>query len=100
MKDHLRTLLVFVVLGIAAWKLYSDYIVAPQHTAVNVPVAIPLIEIKTSRALPVNHNTCDGSKYCSEMHSGEEAAFFIKNCPDTEMHADDEGIPCENDPRF
>jgi hypothetical protein len=38
---------------------------------------------------------CDGRTYCSQMASCEEATFFIKNCPDTKMGGDMDGIPCE-----
>jgi hypothetical protein len=39
---------------------------------------------------------CDGRTYCSQMASCEEATFFIKNCPDTKMDGDMDGIPCES----
>lgn len=38
---------------------------------------------------------CDGRKHCSQMSSCEEAKFFLKNCPDTQMDGDHDGIPCE-----
>jgi cold shock CspA family protein len=38
---------------------------------------------------------CDGRKRCSQMTSCEEATFFLKNCPGTEMDGDRDGIPCE-----
>jgi hypothetical protein len=43
---------------------------------------------------------CDGRVYCSQMTSRAEAEFFIKNCPNTKMDGDRDGIPCENDSRF
>jgi hypothetical protein len=43
---------------------------------------------------------CDGRQYCSQMTSREEAEFFIKNCPNTKMDGDKDGLPCENDSRF
>lgn len=39
--------------------------------------------------------SCDGRRYCSEMHSCAEAQFFLRNCPGTEMDGDDDGRPCE-----
>ncbi|MBH2030083.1 MAG: cold shock domain-containing protein [Moraxellaceae bacterium] len=44
--------------------------------------------------------SCDGRKHCSQMHSREEAIFFLKNCPNTKMDGDSDGIPCENDSRW
>jgi len=38
---------------------------------------------------------CDGRTHCSQMHSCEEATFFINNCPGTEMDGDHDGVPCE-----
>jgi len=43
---------------------------------------------------------CDGRQHCSQMNSLEEAEFFIKNCPNTKMDGDHDGIPCENDSRW
>jgi cold shock CspA family protein len=38
---------------------------------------------------------CDGRKFCSQMQSCEEATFFLKNCPGTQMDGDNDGVPCE-----
>lgn len=38
---------------------------------------------------------CDGRTHCSQMTSCEEAKFFLKNCPGTQMDGDNDGIPCE-----
>jgi cold shock CspA family protein len=47
------------------------------------------------------HNfTCDGRQHCSQMTSRAEAVFFIRNCPNTKMDGDNDGVPCENDSRF
>ncbi len=43
---------------------------------------------------------CDGRQHCSQMHSRAEAEYFLRNCPDTKMDGDYDGIPCENDSRF
>jgi len=43
---------------------------------------------------------CDGRQYCSQMTSRAEAEFFLKNCPNTKMDGDKDGVPCENDSRF
>ncbi|QSX36722.1 excalibur calcium-binding domain-containing protein [Shewanella sedimentimangrovi] len=39
--------------------------------------------------------TCDGRQHCSQMRSFAEAEFFLKNCPNTKMDGDHDGIPCE-----
>lgn len=43
---------------------------------------------------------CDGRQHCSQMTSRAEAEFFNRNCPNTKMDGDHDGIPCENDSRW
>lgn len=53
---------------------------------------------KTKSDAPVKakiHFKCDGRQYCSQMHSYEEAKFFLRSCPNTKMDGDGDGIPCE-----
>lgn len=38
---------------------------------------------------------CDGRTHCSQMTSCEEAKYFLRNCPGTQMDGDGDGIPCE-----
>ena len=38
---------------------------------------------------------CDGRTHCSQMHSCEEATWFLNHCPGTKMDGDGDGIPCE-----
>jgi hypothetical protein len=47
----------------------------------------PLVEPKSYQ--------CDGRTRCPQMTSCDEAIFFIRNCPNTEMDGDDDGTPCE-----
>ena len=39
---------------------------------------------------------CDGRIHCSQMTSCAEATYFIRNCPDTRMDGDRDGVPCES----
>lgn len=39
--------------------------------------------------------SCDGRTMCSQMHSCKEAEYFIRNCPNTQMDGDNDGVPCE-----
>lgn len=50
----------------------------------------------TSVAAEANHFQCDGRTYCSQMTSCAEATFFLRNCPNTEMDGDGDGVPCES----
>jgi len=38
---------------------------------------------------------CDGRRYCSQMTSCAEANYFSRNCPNTKMDGNNDGIPCE-----
>lgn len=38
---------------------------------------------------------CDGRTHCSQMSSYEEALFFLRNCPGTQMDGNNDGEPCE-----
>lgn len=38
---------------------------------------------------------CDGRTKCSQMTSCEEAVYFLKHCPGTQMDGDHDGEPCE-----
>ncbi|ALG67351.1 cold shock domain-containing protein [Beggiatoa leptomitoformis] len=48
-------------------------------------------------AKPKSNNTysCDGRIHCSQMKSCEEAVFFLRNCPNTQMDGNNDGVPCE-----
>ena len=38
---------------------------------------------------------CDGRTHCSQMTSCAEATYFLRNCPNTKMDGDGDGVPCE-----
>ncbi|MDP2005588.1 MAG: thermonuclease family protein [Rubrivivax sp.] len=39
---------------------------------------------------------CDGRQHCSQMHSCDEARYFLAHCPGVKMDGDHDGIPCED----
>jgi hypothetical protein len=39
---------------------------------------------------------CDGRTRCPEMHSCDEARWFLQHCPGTKMDGDGDGDPCED----
>ena len=39
--------------------------------------------------------SCTGKTHCSHMSSCAEATFYIRNCPNTKMDGDRDGVPCE-----
>ena len=65
---------------------------APIAPAVAQPVPRRPIAIPAPAA---SQFACDGRTYCSQMHSCEEATYFLKHCPGTKMDGNHDGIPCE-----
>lgn len=45
--------------------------------------------------VPNQQFRCDGRTYCSQMTSCAEATYFLRNCPNTKMDGNNDGIPCE-----
>lgn len=50
---------------------------------------------RTNSPAPAPSFRCDGRQHCSQMGSYDEALFFLRNCPNTKMDGDGDGIPCE-----
>ena len=75
------------------------YFVNNTHKNQQVKTTVHVFETITPKN-STNTFKCDGREYCSQMHSRAEAEYFIRNCPNTKMDGDHDGIPCENDSRF
>lgn len=63
---------------------------AAAPTAPKAASPAPATPVATSAA-----RTCDGRIHCSQMRSCEEATWFLKNCPNTKMDGNKDGVPCE-----
>jgi len=85
----LKKVIVFALVCFTAWNYYSkndnNSVVAGGKTR-NSPISL---------MQPSSNFTCDGRQHCSQMTSYEEALFFIRNCPNTKMDGDNDGVPCE-----
>lgn len=69
-----------------------------KFAALQTPaIDMPQIQSVQTPAAPVaaNNYVCDGRQHCSQMRSCEEATWFIRNCPNTKMDGEGDGIPCE-----
>lgn len=65
----------------------------PRFTAKNSSAA--MTAPVTAAEMPGKY-FCDGRRYCSQMTSCEEATYFLRHCPGTEMDGDGDGVPCES----
>jgi hypothetical protein len=93
----MRMLLIFALIVFGLWNHFSKN---AETTKVNeVELSVPKTTITPTKVK--SHNfSCDGREYCSQMTSRAEAEYFVRNCPNTKMDGDRDGIPCENDSRF
>lgn len=93
----MKKLLIFGVVVFGLWNYFSKSVETTEQREIEAAVT-PVIIVP--KKVLVQTFSCDGRQYCSQMNSRAEAEFFIKNCPDTKMDGDNDGIPCENDSRF
>jgi len=97
----LKKIVLLAIVLAAAWFFHGN---KPVETRSIDPVqAEEMPRSSTSRQESprvVSSFRCDGRVYCSQMTSRAEAEFFLKNCPNTKMDGDHDGVPCENDSRF
>ena len=75
-------------LAVAAYQKFSAQSLAPSANTFHGIDAKPA-------AAPASRFQCDGREHCSQMTSCDEAKFFLRNCPNTKMDGDGDGIPCE-----
>jgi len=78
----------------ASVETYTDVQPDTYFNDEPLPVEAPIF------SQPTQSFRCDGRQHCSQMTSRAEAEFFVRNCPDTKMDGDNDGVPCERDSRF
>jgi hypothetical protein len=82
-------LVIIVVTVLVAWHYRRE-------SESSAPVAVsPKPAATATASIASQVYSCDGRTTCSQMTSCEEATFFLKNCPNTMMDGDHDGIPCE-----
>lgn len=109
MKKFLVAIL--LIAGAVAWQAHTKQ--AAKQAALETAAALdapresapasesPLERAEAAPRLPLSPAaaetsfSCDGRKYCSQMRSCAEATYFLRNCPDTKLDGDHDGIPCE-----
>ena len=88
-------------------NLIVGFVIVGIFSAIFIPLISGIYQRETLRKQPAHATktmkvmdnaqifTCDGRKHCSEMHSYDEAVYFINHCPGTLMDGDGDGEPCE-----
>jgi hypothetical protein len=86
---RLISVVLVVALGVYGYTAYSGKRAqTARSVADEAPAALPV-------APATGPYRCDGRTHCSQMSSCEEAMFFLRNCPNTQMDGDGNGVPCE-----
>ncbi|QDF66628.1 excalibur calcium-binding domain-containing protein [Shewanella sp. SNU WT4] len=94
-----------LILGLIAFGLWNHFDKDSEATPIEpLNMHVPEISALPTRVISssVSSHTfsCDGRQYCTQMNSRAEAEYFVRNCPNTKMDGDDDGIPCERDSRW
>ena len=92
----MKKLLPLVAVLLVGWYGFTSY---QSHSPVSTEVPgdpIPPSTVSAHEEVSSASFSCDGRNRCSEMHSCEEAEFFLKNCPGMKMDGDNDGVPCES----
>lgn len=89
-----RVMIKNIVIVVIAIILWLAFIYDGNKDSAENPFPVFETPAGPERDAPVF--SCLGKKFCSEMTSCEEARFAMRNCPDTELDPDGDGIPCED----
>jgi len=82
---------VFALVAVACLGAYGYSHYTKQATPEPIPV-----EFVSRPPAPPSYYSCDGRTMCSQMTSCSEATYFIRNCPNTRMDGNHDGVPCES----
>lgn len=98
--------IIFILIIVGGWYVnkngWPDFLQTSRNPVItnvstsSTPPAAPLtFAPHTNSTAPAATFRCDGRQHCSQMSSYDEALFFLRNCPNTKMDGDGDGIPCE-----
>ena len=104
----MKKLLLLLVIGYGVWNYYlkpSDSPIISNIGSDGSVLSQPVITQSFSATAPTvfsaptavssRSSRCDGRTHCSQMTSCEEATYFLRNCPGTQMDGEGDGVPCE-----
>lgn len=85
-RVHGIVLLLLLTAGVAGYASFAS-----RSSAAPAGTTLPA----TTPAAATAGFRCDGRQHCSQMSSLQEAAHFLRHCPNTRMDGDGDGQPCE-----
>ena len=93
----MKKITVIIIVLVLGWYGNQQYRSYKREHSSGTSVAATVNRGRTTSEVLSNSGPfkCDGRTYCSQMTSCEEAKFFLKNCPNTKMDGNHDGIPCE-----
>lgn len=89
--SFLGTVASLAFMGVLIFFGYQALLPRLKGTTSPVMIAAPV----AAAEMPGKYS-CDGRRYCSQMTSCEEATYFLRHCPGTEMDGNGDGVPCES----
>ncbi|WP_310449624.1 cold shock domain-containing protein [Sulfuritalea sp.] len=89
--SFLGTVTSFALIGVLIFSGYQALMPRLKGTTSPATITAPV----TAAEMPGKY-FCDGRRYCSQMTSCEEASYFLRHCPGTEMDGNGDGVPCES----
>ncbi|QDF74075.1 MULTISPECIES: excalibur calcium-binding domain-containing protein [Shewanella] len=86
---------IFIVLLVSIGSFGFKQYQALNATPINSYEELPAIEAQEWQPVTPKFRCEAGKTHCSQMRSCEEATYYNRNCPGTQMDGDGDGIPCE-----
>ncbi len=92
----MKNVLALIFFGAILWFGYGQYKAKQTFTETPTPAASGYKSPRVYESISASPRfACDGRTHCSQMRSCEEATFFLRNCPNTKMDGNNDGVPCE-----
>ena len=91
----MKNLLVIAIIGALVWFGYGKYKAMSTQPVIDFTASASASSASVPSAATSSQFSCDGRTHCSHMTSCAEATYFIKNCPNTKMDGNNDGVPCE-----
>jgi len=86
----------FIIMAVFAYMSGGVSPIAPSsYSFPDEAFSAPVKSTFSTENAPSQQFRCDGRTHCSQMSSCAEATYFLRNCPNTKMDGNNDGVPCE-----